>query len=86
VVLCQAMSEWREWDLPPDRHRASRRSARVHVTPGASNRPPQKRPLWDRIISAYGRVMIEAIKIIVGALAGVVVAAALWLLVAIIRL
>jgi hypothetical protein len=85
------MSEWREWDFPPDRHRASRRHAQpvldldIRVERNGAGYLPTRRSLGARFMHAYARVMIEAIKIIFGVLAGLAVAIAIMFLVAIIR-
>jgi hypothetical protein len=72
------MSEWREWDFPPDRHRASHRPAQpaldLHMRverDDAGYLLQPRRKLGDRIWHAYGRAMIGLAKLIVGAVAGI---------------
>jgi hypothetical protein len=91
-------SEFREWDWPPypERHGASRRGYRsgpdrsqpvldlhVQVTRGAAGY--RKRSLYDRFLSAYARVIIGALRIVVGAALGVAVVLAAWFVVTVIR-
>jgi hypothetical protein len=82
------------WDWPPESDRARRRSEPVI---DRTSRPavvdlrfttftaPRRRGLYDHFLGAFARVMIGTIKIVVGALAGLVVAGAILLLEMIIR-
>jgi hypothetical protein len=80
------MTEFREWDWPPypERHGARRRTSQpvldlnIQVTRGAGSR---KRSLYDRILTGY----LGALRIVAGAVAGAIIAVAIWAIATIIR-
>jgi hypothetical protein len=86
------MSEWREWDFPPDRHRVSRRSAprvvdlHMRVERNGAVFRPRKQSLATRFWSAYAVAMWQLAKIIVACVITAYVLAAFGLLVVILKL
>jgi hypothetical protein len=57
---------------------------RVARQRGGSDQQPQRR-LYDRFLNAYARVLFAILKALVGAVFGIVIVVAIWLIIAILK-